>query len=193
MTEVHYQRATLPIVSGLVDNQYAIASVETNYNFVVNYKKLPIILHLNTAGIGGSIDLTLENGSTFTCNFSVQEDEGWKVNSIMLNNSDVTANWNAETGYTTPALTSESTLSVAFEYTSNAIDAHSLSPVKAYASAPGTLTVEEVTAGEEIHIYTTDGVLVKSVIATGNRETVLLNANTLYIVKTAGKTIKVGL
>lgn len=169
--------------------QWTVASVETNYVLEVAYKELPVTLHL-TSGQGGSITLKVEKGERFTCNF--QAEEGWTVNAVSFNGRDVTAEWSEEDGYTTPQLTAESTLSVSFEQI-NEVRSISASNVKAYAQSSGVMVIEGLSAGETVQIFSADGLLVSTLSASGARQTVTLDADALYIVKTATKTIKVRL
>lgn len=169
--------------------QYEIASVEANYVFEVYYKERPVALHL-VSGQGGSIDLTIEKGARFTCNF--KPEEGWRVNTVLFNGRDVTAEWSEADGYTTPQLTAESTLSVSFELMNSIVNQVS-SRMKAYSKERGVLTIEGLTAGEQIDIYTADGKLMESVESPSTMVTVELPADAVYVVTAASGTIKVGM
>lgn len=170
-------------------NQWEIVSVEANYEFEVYYKELPVTLHL-VSGLGGSVDLKIEKGNRFACNF--QPEEGWIVNTILFNSYDVTAEWNIADGYVTPNITAESTLSVSFEQTT-AISKASANSVKAYALDGELLVIEGLMIGETVEILTSDGVPVRKFNAANTRHAITLAVNEIYIVKTLGKTIKVAL
>lgn len=168
--------------------EHEIAAVQANYNFEVSYKEEPLTLHL-VSGQGGSIDVKVEKGEKFTCDFAAEE--GWTVNTILFNGRDVTNEWSTE-GYTTPAITYSSTLSVSFE-SLNAIEATRTSNVKAYSPSQGTLVIEGLKNGESVAIYNAGGVPVKSFNAGNSKETISLQSGVIYIVKTADTTIKVAL
>ncbi len=170
-------------------SQYEIASVEANYQFEVYYKEKPVTLHL-VSGQGGSIDLLIEKGSRFTCNF--KEEEGWRVNTILFNGGDVTAEWNAADGYTTPTITGESTLSVSFELV-NSVANQTISRLKAYSREEGVLTIEGLTAGEQVCIYSTEGKLETSFNSSSSTVNVSLPTDAIYVVNTANGTVKVGM
>lgn len=169
--------------------QYEIASVEANYQFEVYYKEKPVTLHL-VSGQGGSIDLQIEKGSRFTCNF--KEEEGWRVNTVLFNGSDVTSDWSVADGYTTPAITGESTLSVSFELVSS-IASQAVSHLKAYSREEGVLTLEGLTVGEQVYIYSTEGKLETSFNCSSSTARVNLSTDAIYVVNTANGTVKVGM
>lgn len=167
--------------------QYEIASVEANYLFEVYYKEKPVMLHL-VSGQGGSIDLLIEKGSRFTCNF--KEEEGWCVNTVLFNGSDVTTEWNAADGYTTPTITGESTLSVSFEFM-NSIDNQAVSHLKAYSREEGVLTLEGLNVGEQVYIYSTKGELETSFNSSSSAIDIVLPVDAIYVIHTTKGTVKV--
>lgn len=169
--------------------QYEIASVEANYQFEVYYKEKPVTLHL-VSGQGGSIELLIEKGSCFTCNF--KEEEGWRVNTLLFNGGDVTAEWSATDGYTTPMITGESTLSVSFELV-NSVANQTISRLKAYSREEGVLTIEGLTAGEQVYIYSAEGKLETSFNSSSSTVKVSLPTDAIYVVNTANGTVKVGM
>ena len=148
-----------------------------------------MVLHL-VSGQGGSIDMQIEKGEIFACNF--QPEEGWTINTIMFNGRDVTSEWNETTGYTTPKITSESTLSVSFELL-NSVVSPSATRMKVYAKEKGLLTIEGLTLGEEVNIYTADGKLEKSFKCSSSNVNVSLPINAVYVVKTNYGVVKVGM
>lgn len=169
--------------------QYEIASVEANYQFEVYYKEKPVTLHL-VSGQGGSIDLLIEKGNRFTCNF--KEEEGWRVNTVLFNGGDVTSDWSAADGYTTPTITGESTLSVSFELV-NSVANQTISRLKAYSREEGVLTIEGLTAGEQVCIYSTEGKLEASFNSSSSTVNVSLPTDAIYVVNTANGSVKVGM
>lgn len=150
---------------------------------------MPVTLHL-VSGQGGSIDLQIEKGSRFTCNF--KEEEGWRVNTVLFNGSDVTSDWNVADGYTTPAITGESTLSVSFELVSS-IANQTVSRLKAYSREEGVLTLEGLAVGEQVYIYSAEGKLETSFNCSSSTARVNLSADAIYVVNTANGTVKVGM
>ena len=114
------------------------------------------------------------------------------MNTVLFNGRDVTAEWSEADGYTTPQLTAESTLSVSFELISSIVNQVS-SRMKAYSKERGVLTIEGLTAGEQIDIYTADGKLVESVESPSTMVTVELPADAVYVVTAVSGTIKVGM
>ena len=145
-------------------------------------------LHL-VSGQGGSIELLIEKGSRFTCNF--KEEEGWRINTVLFNGGDVTAEWNATDGYTTPMITGESTLSVSFELVTAL--PKTISRLKAYSREEGVLTIEGLTAGEQVYIYSAEGKLETSFNSSSSTVKVSLPTDAIYVVNTADGTVKVGM
>ena len=169
--------------------EYAIEAVETNYVFEVYYKEAPVVLKLKS-GNGGSIDVMVEKGSTFTCN--IVAEEGWIVNCVKFNYSDVTSKVADDGEYTTPAINGTSTLSVAFEM-ADGIESAVASNVKVYSLNDESIVVEGVENHNAIRVYATGGALLKEIPAAESYEVITLPTGDIYVVEACGKVMKIAL
>ena len=148
----------------------------------------PLILQIKSSETG-SVNQYIENGSTPS--FSFTATEGWKVNTIMYNNVDVT-NQLTNGVYTLPAITGNGVLSVSFiETTHSNSRSLSTSNLKVYAMG-SELVVANVPERESIAIYNSGGIEILRTQAQADKTVVSgLQKGQVYIVKTAGETIKV--
>lgn len=62
---------------------------------------------------GGSIIVPVVKGTSFTCQFTVEE--GWEINNVKSNGNDVTSSVDSNNNYTTPKINADAILSVAYE------------------------------------------------------------------------------
>ena len=139
---------------------------------------------------GGNLKIATASGNNYV--FVIQAEEGWKVNTIIYNGNDVTAQI-VDNTYTTPAITEDAILTVSFEQTSNNVRNIEANDTKIY-SLGNNIIIKGVAAGEIIRIYNIDGRLEDTIVANSDK-TILVHAQTgkAYIVKTARKTIKLSL
>lgn len=116
---------------------------------------------------------------------------GWKINSVIFNGIDITNN-NSNGVYTLPAIVDSTLLSITFESLANSIQGVNQSNVKVY-STRSQIVVEGTSYGEQISIITTSGVLLNTFKSEGERLMISAPTGTIYLVKTATKTVKVAL
>ena len=136
----------------------------------------------------GMIGTKVDKGSTFT--FTVHTNTGWKIHSVSFNDKDVTSELDDDNSYTTPAITSNSTLSVVYEEeVPAAVSSMKASAVRIQGTSFGA-RVTGATIGDMIHVYTTDGILQKAVKAETDRIDIPLERDNVYIIKVADKTLK---
>ena len=136
----------------------------------------------------GMIGTKVDKGSTFT--FTVHTNTGWKIHSVSFNDKDVTSELDDDNSYTTPAITSNSTLSVVYEEDIPAtVSSMKASAVRIQGTSFGA-RVTNATIGDMIHVYTTDGILQKAVKAETDRIDIPLERDNVYIIKVADKTLK---
>ena len=72
-------------------------------------------IHILTIHFGelGKVGVEVAHGSTYT--FTILLNEGWRINRILFNGTDITSAVNDEGKITTPAVTSDSDVRVFFE------------------------------------------------------------------------------
>jgi hypothetical protein len=121
----------------------------------------------------------------------IEAEEGWKVNSVTYNGTDVTEQ--LENGvFTTPAMYESGELRVVYESATDAINARTISNVKVYGQS-GNIVVKNVETGDIVNVYTTDGKLVNTTAANGSELHISVNTGAVYIVKTGSKTLKIAM
>ena len=177
------------VTASLVENVYEVETLEANMVFVATFEELPATLSLRSAD-GGSIDVAVVKGTTFSCVFT--PDENWTINNVRYNNSDVTSSVSDAGEYTTPVIKNDAILSVAYETGDNSVDAISIdADMKAYVLTDGLLVVEGVEHGMPVVVYDVDGKVLSSLVAVDGRCSYQLPDAGVYVVKGVSKSIKV--
>lgn len=190
-------QAVLYVPKGTADNYWAEAGWR-NFSDIVEYdveefkSKLEnggntgdgISLTIND-GSNGSIVAMLEKGKSYT--FGFEADYGWKVNSVTFNNNDVTLSLNNDM-FTTPTLTTNSTLSVVYTMTAG-VKSIERSNVKVL-NVDGGIDVSDAAAGQIINVFTTDGKRIASAISDGHPQHIDINDNGVVIIKIGNETYK---
>lgn len=167
-------------------NYYSSPRISNTVSIVGSYPESDPLLTIKQAD-NGSVSVRVSKGGVYT--FTITPSNGWNIHSVTFNNSDVTSQLSSDGRFTTPAINSNSTLSVVYEQGSSSIDAAMVSDVKISATSNGVRVVGANT-GDFIRVYTTDGLLQKSVKVDAQTVDVPLTKNDVYIVKVGGKTVK---
>ena len=153
---------------------------------------LPIVENLYltiTQSESGRVKIPVTKGANYAV--VIEAEEGWKVNTVTYNGSDVT--YQLENGvFTTPAMFESGELRVAYESTVDAVASARLSNVKAYG-AGNDIVVRGTESGDIVYVYTTDGKLVSSTPSDGDEMRIGVNNGAVYIVKAGGKTLKIAM
>ena len=135
----------------------------------------------------GSVKVQVSKGSVYTFTFAPSND--WKIHSVTFNNTDVTSQLSGDGKFTTPAITSNSTLYVVYEQGNSSVNAAKTSDVKVQVTSGG-FKIVDATIGETINVYTTGGLLQHSVKAYSQVVDIPLTNHEVYIVKIGTKTMK---
>ena len=148
---------------------------------------------LSTAD-NGAIWQQVEMGQQYT--YRLEPAIGWKVHSVTFNNQDITSQLTDGNTITTPVINAEySTLFVTFELE----DATGVENQRKQAGEvrilgkEGGISVQNAKAGDTLQVYSADGQLLLSQRLGSGRAEVALAGKKLYIVKVAGKVVKVRL
>lgn len=172
-------------ITQLENNTYTTTPINSNATLSVTFKKIQYKLTIKDAA-AGVINLICDYGSTPT--FSIVPAESWKVNTVVYNNTDVTANL-LEGVYTLPPVTANGSLNISFvNLTASPIIG--ISNVKVYTDR-SDIVIEGISADEQISVYTVNGSRVYNLKSSGERTIIPARPNAVYLVKTAGKTYKV--
>lgn len=167
-------------------NYYSSPRISNTVSIVGSYPESDPLLTIKQAD-NGSVSVRVSKGGVYT--FTITPSNGWNIHSVTFNNSDVTSQLSSDGRFTTPAINSNSTLSVVYEQGSSSIDAAMVSDVKISATSNGVRVVGANT-GDFIRVYTKDGLLQKSVKVDAQTMEVPLSKSDVYIVKVSGKTVK---
>lgn len=178
------------VSSDVVDNKYTIPTINQSISVEVNFAELPIYLTIKSAE-NGSIAQEVENGKAYT--FVITPSEGWQIESISFNGSDVTYQMN-ENSYTTPAIIEDSELNIVYKQDESSVvqALKNKSNVRVYASY-GKLTVNNYGSARSLFIYSISGQKVASESVGVGSTTLDLPINNIYIVKVGEETFKVSM
>lgn len=158
----------------------------TIYGFVYDDPTLTIKQAEN-----GAVTTQVTRGSFYT--FVIKPEQGWKVHSVSFNDSDVTSFIDVDGSYTCPAIVDNSILSIAYEQEDgDAVLSTNKSSVRIQGMTFG-IRVTDVNANEMIHIYTTDGILMKSIKADKQVMDITLSNRGTYIIKVGDKIVKLSI
>ena len=123
----------------------------------------------------------------------IEPSNGWKIHTVSFDGEDVTSQVTNGQIFKTPAILKSSLLNVAFEQIGSAVRLQSSDSNVKVMAKNGQIIVTGVMAGERIDVYTIDGKVVCSEVANANIVYLSLLPEQLYIVKAAGKIIKIAL
>ena len=140
-----------------------------------------------TSAFHGALSFIVEEGKTQSILFTPEEN--YAIHSVTFNGEEVKESL-VENYYTTPVLTQDSELYVAFEIVVGVTEVVNSDRVKVLATN-GYIKVLNTVSGEMVNIYTSNGVLVNSVISDGYDLEFEANAGEVYIVKTDNRIVKV--
>lgn len=148
---------------------------------------LPIVIQDSEKGTITTSAIEGENVS-----FKFEPTETWTINSIAINGVDVTSSLNTDGSYTIDAISEATTINISYSDGSTALQSVATSDMKAYGYN-GNILVSGVEHGKHIDIYGIDGVLLRSVVSTGDIMSINLPSDAVYIVKSQDSTTKVRL
>ena len=118
-------------------------------------------------------------------------DNYYVLNSVVLNGKNVTEEV-VDGIYTTPALMEDAVLNISFSIPTAEETPSVNSRIKAYGYR-GDVVVTGCERGESIAIYDVDGVLLRTMYATGDVMRIAMPTDAIYVVKAADAAVKVAL
>ena len=128
------------------------------------------------------------------CTFTIVAAEGWKIHSVTFNGEDVTAQLTEEGTFTTPALSGDAVLNIAYEkIEDNTMVENARANAIRVQGHQGTLCITGATEGTDISVYTTDGMLVTQESAEEGETLLTLPEGQVYIVTVGDKVMKIGM
>lgn len=123
----------------------------------------------------------------------VEPDEGWKVNCVSLNGTDVTNLLNDNGFLITEPIQEDSEVVVAFERSgTDNIENNDAPPLRVRANN-GTLMIDNAIPNSRIDIYTIDGTAIKHLHVGKSTVSTQLPIHRVYLIKNGKKTVKIRL
>lgn len=168
--EVHALSNSTFIVTGpaVVDNEVELSVQSSYYNNIVFYL---------AKGTEQKIRIETTNPA-------------YKLNTVVLDGEDVTSQV-VDGVYTTPALENDAVINISYIIPTSQ-DAMQAGRIKAYGYN-GDVVVAGCERGESIAIYDIDGVLLRTIYATGDMMRIAMPADAVYVVNVSDIAIKVTL
>ena len=139
-------------------------------------------------GAHGNVKLRIDKENPYMT-MKLEAESGWHVHNVTLNGDNVTAEVASDGTYTTPAINSNSLLSVV--YAQGSTSAPSLEVSNLYLHTAGnTLYINGTKGDEQVSVLTLDGKCVVSQQATSGLTEIVLDGHQTYIVKVGQETFK---
>ena len=180
---------TIRAVQSGNNNYYSSPRANKSVTIIGNVPPSDQTLTINQAD-NGTISMQVSKGKTYT--FTIAANYGWKIHSVMFNNTDVTNHLSNDGKYTTPAINNNSWLSVVYEnIDEDALTSLAESNVKIQGTSFGARVID-AEMGDMIRVYTTDGKLQHSVKVESSRVDIPLEKDNIYIIQVGTKTMKMG-
>lgn len=183
----------------LTDNTFTTPAIEADALVVANYTKPVVTYHNLEVAIDeyASASYNLAEGETVTV--TVAPTDGWKLESLTLNGTDVTEYVVDNTTYEIPAITEDSKLVATHSY-ADEIQFYDLTSDVANIAIDGSdytignegqnVVISNVEPGDHISVYTVNGMLVASHEANNNVVKISLPAG-IYIIRVNNVTFKI--
>ena len=190
-SDATYENATLYVPQGCIDKYQVMTGWSSFYTIEEMEGGTPNYLTLRQAD-NGEVGIVVEPGRTYKVRITAFE--GWKIHSVTFNGEEVTAQLTEEGTFTTPALSEDAVLNIAYEKIEDdaMVENASASRIKVQGHH-GTLRITGATEGEAISVYTMDGMLVAQESAEESETELTLPTGQVYIVTTGDKVVKIAM
>lgn len=141
----------------------------------------------------GSITLPVEDGQQLK--LTITAEEGWEINSVYFDGTDITADMDNRGRITTPPISMKSKMSVVYEQLStNAIETVSQRPEPSFLLNGNTASIGNARPGTAVRVYSLSGQLMKTVRVDAEGNAVfILPSGKLYIINCGTKRFKIRL
>lgn len=123
---------------------------------------------------------------------SIIPEKGWTINSVMYNDEDVTGQL-VDNTYTTPAMTADGTLVVAFEQVVNGISTIETSRVRMKGDSNGNICINNITPGDVVTVYSANGMITHRQTANGSEMILNVDKHGVYLVTIGSSTFKLSI
>ena len=187
-----YRNATLNIPEGSL-TRYQNANVWKNFWYANEFdpkKGKAVFLTINQAD-NGYVKQQLTEGTV--CTFTIVAAEGWKIHSVTFNGEEVTDQLTEEGTFTTPALSEDAVLNIAYEQEvpESVENAHARS-IKV-RGLDNTIHISGLAEDTTVTLYTTDGAMVAHQQSNAGEAKFTVDTNQVYLVHIGDKVVKIGM
>ena len=183
-----YDNATLYVPQGCISKYQVMTGWSGFYNISEIEGSTPNYLTIRQAD-NGAVKIAVDLGRTYKV--QIEPTEGWAIHSVTFDGKDMTAQLDESYTFTTPTLTGSAVLNVAYEQVrvNKVVSVRSDAiKVRGYQDK---LFISGTESGDHIAIYTVGGIAVAEVKTEGINTEISVESGQLYIVKVAGKVVKI--
>ena len=175
------------VTDNVASNTYTVKELKANISIYVSFEEAPIYLTIKSAE-NGYISQQIQSGQTLT--YIITPNDGWELESVSFNGSDVTLSMTGNT-YTTPVITADAEMVIIYRQTQESnIRSASRGEINLYVSN-GQLIVQNNGDASAADIYGIDGGKIDTIRLNAGRNTLDLSAGKLYIVRIGNETYKI--
>ena len=169
---------------------YDYAKDATWSKFTINDLEKPqgALLQINAANSNGTIKMYIPDNASYSYMF--EPENNYRLHSVTFNGEDVTEEINERGIYTSPIIVEDATLNVTFEILTGLEEVVAADRVRVTA-VNGYIIINGTVVGEQVHLYTSNGVLLNSAVSNGDEIKFEAKAGEIYIIKTLNRIVKV--
>ena len=148
-----------------------------------------IFITINQAE-NGSVRQKLFEGTS--CTFIIEAAKGWLINAVTFNGEDVTSQLGEGNIFVTPKMYENAVLNISYEKIDDSVESTSANAIKV-SGHNGIISISGAAEGTAVTIYTLDGAMVANTTATADTAAIEVTTQQVYIIKVAGKVVKIGM
>lgn len=181
---------SVDITDMLVDGTYSIKRMRADMIFEVEFEVAPATLTISMAD-RGSVTMDALSGSTYE--FTITPASDWGIHSVTFDGEDITASVESDGRLTTPVVTGDAVLTIAFEFNGQPTMTRNLTDVslmRVWAQG-SVLHIDNAPLTSDIEVFTVDGLRLYSLRGKSHR--LELQRGEVYIVKCGSKTVKIAI
>ena len=138
----------------------------------------------------GEVGIAVDLGRTYKVH--IAPSTGWQIHSVTLDGKDMTGQLAEDNTFTTPTLNASAVLNVAYIKADDEVESTSANAIKV-SGHNGIISISGAAEGTAVTIYTLDGAMVANTTATAETAAIEVTSQQVYIVKVAGKVVKIGM
>ena len=142
-------------------------------------------------GAHGKVMLKIDEEKPYVT-LKLEADSGWQLYSVTLNGENVTGEVSSDGTYTTPAINTNSTLTVVYAQGGSAVRSLLSNRLQLNVN-DSEIIISGTEGGEHVNVYTLDGKCLQSLTANKSQTVINVAPHQTYIIKINEETFKVAL